>query len=173
MDLARHCDLCDNQKTSLKIGTTCGLNDRKPEFNKICPKIELNEKFENKLKSVNIEYENFKRKKLLTVVYFGVFVIIGIAVIVGGYLLGKYALDSGVISTVPIIIMAVGLGPLGMAFGTLNKHRQEIEIAKNKKDKIDEVLNEYRIEYDIDISFGKEIHGTQEVYAELKTKGIR
>ncbi len=173
MDLARHCDLCDNQKTSLKIGTTCGLNDRKPEFNKTCPKIELNEKFENKLKSVNIEYENFKRKKLLTFTYFGVFVIIGISVIVGGYLLGKYALDSGVISTVPIIIMAVGLAPLGMAFGTLNKHRQEIEIAKNKKDKIDEVLNEYRIEYDIDISFGKEIHGTQEVYAELKTKGIR
>jgi len=173
MDLARHCDLCDNQKTSLKIGTTCGLNDRKPEFNKTCPKIELNEKFENKLKSVNIEYENFKRKKLLTYTYFGVFVIIGIAVIVGGYLLGKYALDSGVISTVPIIILAVGLTPLGMAFGTLNKHRQEIEIAKNKKDKIDEVLNEYRIEYDIDISFGKEIHGTQEVYAELKTKGVR
>ena len=173
MDLARHCDLCDNQKTSLKIGTTCGLNDRKPEFNKTCPKIELNEKFENKIKSVNIEYENFKRKKLLTYIYFGVFVIIGITVIVGGYLLGKYAFDSGVISTVPIIIMAVGLAPLGMAFGTLNKHRQEIEIAKNKKDKIDEVLNEYRIEYDIDISFGKEIHGTQEVYAELKTKGIR
>jgi len=173
MVLARHCDLCDNQKTSLKIGTTCGLNDRKPEFNKTCPKIELNEKFENKLKSVNIEYENFKRKKLLTYIYFGVFVIIGVTVIVGGYLLGKYALDSGVISTVPIIIMAVGLAPLGMAFGTLNKHRQEIEIAKNKKDNIDEVLNEYRIEYDIDISFGKEIHGTQEVYAELKTKGIR
>ena len=173
MDLARHCDLCDNQKTSLKIGTTCGLNDKKPEFNKTCPKIELNEKFENKLKSVNIEYENFKRKKLLTYTYFGVFVIIGIAVIVGGYLFGKYVFDSGVISTVPIIIMAVGLAPLGMAFGTLNKHRQEIEIAKNKKDKIDEVLNQYRIEYDVDISFGKEIHGTQEVYAELKTKGIR
>ncbi|QXP59021.1 hypothetical protein [Olleya sp. HaHaR_3_96] len=173
MDLARHCDLCDNQKTSLKIGTTCGLNDRKPEFNKTCPKIELNEKFENKLKSVNIEYENFKRKKLLTYTYFGVFVIIGIAVIVGGYLFGKYIFDSGVISTVPIIVMAVGLAPLGMAFGTLNKHRQEIEIAKNKKEKIDEVLNEYRIEYDVDISFGKEIHGTQEVYAELKTKGIR
>ena len=133
----------------------------------------MNEKFENKLKSVNIEYENFKRKKLLTYTYFGVFVIIGIAVIIGGYLFGKYVFDSGVISTVPIIIMAVGLAPLGMAFGTLNKHRQEIEIAKNKKDKIDEVLNEYRIEYDVDISFGKEIHGTQEVYAELKTKEIR
>ncbi len=172
MDLARHCDLCDHQKISLKLGTTCGLTDRKPEFNRTCAKIELNEKFEHKLKSVNIEYQNIKRKKILTYTYFAVFLAIGIAVIVGGYLLGKYALDSGVISTVPIIIMGVGLVPLGMAFGTLNKHRQEIEVAKSKKDKVDEVLNEYRIEYVINIVFGKEIHGTQEVYAELKTKGI-
>jgi len=173
MNLTRHCELCDNQKTDLKIGTTCGLTDRKPEFNKTCAKIELNEKFENKLKTVNIEYENYKRKKALTYTYFAVFLVIGIAVIVGGYLLGKYALDSGVISTVPLIIMGVGLAPLGMAFGTLNRHRQDIEVAKSKKDKIDEVLNEYRIEYDIDIQFGKKIHGTQEVYAELITKGIR
>ncbi|EDM44606.1 hypothetical protein SCB49_13580 [unidentified eubacterium SCB49] len=173
MDLARHCDLCDNQKTNLKIGTICGLNERKPDFNKTCSKIELNEKFENKLKLVNIDYENIKRKQLLTYIYFAVFMIIGIAVIVGGYLFGKYVFDSGVISTVPIIIMVVGLAPFAMAFGTLNKHRQEIEIAKNKKDKVEEVLNEYSIEYDIDISFGKEIHGSQEVYAVLKTKGIR
>ena len=173
MDLARHCELCDNQKTSLKFGTTCGLTDRKPEFNKTCAKIKLTDKFENKLKSINIEYENFKRKKLLTYTYLVVFLIIGIAVILGGYLLGKYALGNRVISTVPIIIMGIGLGPLGMAFGTLNKYRQDIGVAKNKKDKIEEVLNEYRIEYDINIMFEKEIHGTQEVYADLKTKGIR
>jgi hypothetical protein len=171
MDLTRHCELCDNQITDLKIGTTCGLTDRKPDFNKTCSKIKLTDKFENKLKSVNIEYQNIKRKKVLTYSYFGVFLTIGIAVIVGGYLLGKYALDSGVISTVPLIIMGVGLGPLGMAFGTLNRYRQDIEIAKSRKDKIDEVLNEYNIKYDIEIAFGKEIHGTQEVYAELKIKG--
>jgi len=173
MDLTRHCSLCDNQKRSLKIGTTCALNDRKPEFNKTCPKIELNEKFENMLKLVNIEYENFKRKKILTYTYFGFFLIIGTSVIVGGYLFGKYVFDHGVISTFPIIIITIGLSLLGMAFGTLNKHRQDINIAKSKKDRIDEVLNEYRIEYNIDILFGKEIHGTQDVSVNLKTKGIR
>jgi hypothetical protein len=172
MDLTRHCELCDNQKTDLKIGTTCGLTDRKPDFNKTCPKLKLTDKFENKLKSVNIEYQNIKRKKSLTYLFFVVFITIGISVIVGGYLLGKYALDSGVISTVPLIIMGVGLGPLGMAFGTLNKFRQDIEIAKMRKDKIDEVLREYRIKYDIEIIFGKEIHGIQEAYAELKIKGV-
>lgn len=60
-----------------------------------------------------------------------------------------------------------------MAFGALNRHRQEVQLAKSKKDKVDEVLNEYRIEYEIDFAFGKEIHGTQEFYAKLKTKGIR
>ncbi|UGS24796.1 hypothetical protein [Flavobacterium channae] len=173
MDLARHCELCDNQKINLKVGTTCALTEKKPEFNKTCTKIELNEKFENKLKSVNIEYENIKRKKTLTYTYFIVFLIIGIAVIVGGYLLGKYALNKSVISTVPLIIMGVGLAPLGLAFGALNNYKQSIQVAKNKKDKVDEVLNEYRIEYEIDITFGEEIHGTQDVYAELKTKGIR
>lgn len=173
MNLARHCDLCDHQKRDLKIGTTCGLTHRKPEFNSTCTKIELNEKFENKLKIVNIEYHNIKQKKVPTYTYFIVFLAIGIIVIVGGYLLGKYALGNRVISTVPLIIMGVGLAPLGMAFGTLNKYRQEIDVAKDKKDNIDEVLNKYRIEYEIDIRFGKEIHGNQEVYADLKTKGIR
>ena len=173
MDLARHCELCDNQKINLEVGTTCGLTERKPEFNKTCSKIELNEKFEKKLKSVNIEYENIKRKKTLTYTYFIVFLLIGIAVIVGGYLLGKYALNKRVISTVPLIIMGVGLAPLGLAFGNLNNYRQSIQVAKNKKDKVDEVLNEYRIEYEIDITFGEEIHGTQEVHTVLKTKGIR
>ncbi|MCU4189188.1 hypothetical protein M9Q43_08435 [Flavobacterium sp. HXWNR29] len=173
MDLARHCELCDNQKINLEVGTTCGLTERKPEFNKTCSKIQLNEKFEKKLKSINIEYENIKRKETLTYTYFAVYLLIGIAVIVSGYLLGKYALNKSVISTVPIIIMGASLAPLGLAFGTLNNFRQSIQVAKNKKDKIDEVLNEYRIEYEIDITFGEEIHGTQEVHAKLKTKGIR
>lgn len=173
MDLARHCELCDHQKVNLKDGTICGLTDRKPAFNKTCANITLNEKFENKLKTVNIEYEKVKRTKILTYIYFATFISIGIAVIVGGYFLGKYAFDNRVISTVPVIIMAIGLAPLGMAFGALNKYRQGIESTKRKKDKIDDVLNVYHIEYQIDIEFGKEYHGTQEVYVDLKVKGLR
>jgi len=171
MDLARHCNLCDHQKISLKEGTTCGLTDQKPEFNKTCFKIELNEKFEDTLKSVNIEYEQIKQTKTLTHLYFGVFITLGIAVIIVGYLLGKHALNSGVISTVPLIIMAIGLAPLGKALDTLTKYRQRIQVAKSKKDKMDEVLNVYRIQYDIDMKFGKKHHGTQEVQTKLNVKG--
>lgn len=173
MDLVRHCELCDHQKVTLKEGTTCGLTEKKPAFNKTCSKIALNDKFDQKLKTATIEYEKLKRSQLLTYVYFVVFIIISITVITGGYLLGKYALDSGVISTVPIIIMAVGLAPLGMAFGTLNKYRRDMEIAQSKKSKIDAVLDLYGIRYDIEIQFGKEYHGTQDVQVDIDYQGLK
>ncbi|QXP80407.1 MULTISPECIES: hypothetical protein [Winogradskyella] len=173
MDLARHCRLCDHKITSLKIGTTCSLNNLKPEFNKTCSKIELNKKFEDQLEYVNIDYQNYKRKKLLTYTYFVVFAVMGIAVIIGGFLFGKFTLESRIISSVTITIIVIGITLLGKAFGTLNTYRQDIEIAKSKKDNIDEVLKEYNITYDIQVMFGKEIHGAQDVHTELKIKGIR
>lgn len=172
MDLAAHCELCDHQLTTLKFGTTCGLTERKPEFNITCMKIELHDKFEKKLKLVNIEYENLKRRKLLTYIFFTFFLCVGIGVIIGGFLFGKYIWDHGVISAGPIIIMGVGLGPLGMAFGALNKHLQEIRVAKHRKDRVDEVLKVYRIQYDINIEFGKKIHFQQEVFTDLKIRRV-
>ncbi|WP_299261434.1 hypothetical protein [uncultured Aquimarina sp.] len=172
MDLARHCNLCDNQKTSLKFGTTCGLTDRKPEFNKTCTKIELNEKFENKLKSVNIEYDKVKKRKNLKYLYSGIFILIGLAFIIYGYLLGMYVLDdidhTFYIDYFHITIMGIGLLPFGIAYKMLREYKQEFDLVKSNKDKIDEVLNEYKIDYYIDIKYGKKIHGTQKVFAELK-----
>lgn len=170
MNLARHCELCDNQEKSLKTGTTCGLTQRKPEFNRTCSKIYLNDKFKNKLKKINVEYEKVKRSKTITYTYFIVFLSISLAVIIGGFLFGKYVLDNGVISTVPIIIMGVGLGPLGLAFGALNKYRIDIEIAKSKKEKIDEILSLYSITYNFNVKFGNEYHGIQESFVDLQIK---
>lgn len=90
--------------------------------------------------------------------------------IFGGYYIGKYAFDNGVISTVPLIIIAIGLGILVFAAGPLNKYRNELAIAKNNKEKLDEVLNLYKIDYEIDLEYGEEIHGTREVRADLKIK---
>ena len=167
MNLANHCELCDHQQTDFKTGTTCGLTNKKPQFNITCPKIQLNTKLEDKLKAVHIQYEHFRRKDLLTKTYFIVLTLIGIAVIIGGYLLGKYIFDKGVISTVPLIIMIVGLTPIGMAIRTLINHQQDLSTAKGKKDRLDEILKSYRIEYDIDVVFGKEIHEHRETHVEL------
>ncbi len=170
MDLARHCILCDNQLVNIKDGTTCSLTNKKPDFNKTCIKIELNEKFEQRVKKINIELENVNRTKTDTYGHVAIYTIISFAVIFGGYYIGKYAFDSGVISTVPLIIIAIGSGILVFAVGPLNKFRNKLTIAKSNREKLDEVLNLYKIDYDIDLEYGEKIHGTREVQADLKIK---
>jgi F0F1-type ATP synthase assembly protein I len=167
MDLTTHCSLCDNQIVDFKTGTTCGLTNEKPDFRIKCSKIQLTEKFENKLKAVNVDFEKIKRTKSATYFYSVVLGFAGLVVIIGGYVLGEYIFEKGFISTVPLIIMVLGLTPLGMAVGILNKYRRGLKIAQLEKSRIDEVLKVYSIEYDIAIAFGKEYHGNQEVYTEL------
>ncbi len=170
MNLVKHCELCDNQIIRLKDGTTCKLTGKKPAFNKTCLKIKLNDKFEQKVKEINIEYEQIKKTKASAYIHFSVLLIISVAVIFGGYYIGKYALDSGVISTTPLIIMGAGLSILPVAFGSLNTYRSKIFIAKQKKEKLDNLLSLYNINYTIYVKFGKEIHGTQDVYVILQLK---
>ncbi|MAW96568.1 MAG: hypothetical protein CMF36_10020 [Leeuwenhoekiella sp.] len=148
------------------------MTERKPAFNRTCTKISLGTKFEDQLKDVNINYAKLQKDRAITYTYFVVFLLIGIAVIAGAFLFGKYIYDKGVISTVPLIIMAVGLAPLGLAIGTLNKHLENRKAAKLKKDRIDAVLALYRIAYDINIQFGASYHGKQEVYVDLQTKNL-
>jgi len=171
MELAKHCNLCENQITDFKVGTTCSLTNRKPDFNKTCPNIKLADKFETILKKANIEYKKVGKSKASAYLNFWVYISFGLAVIVSGYLIGKYAWESGVISTVPLIIMCAGFPLIVLGIGSIVKHRQEMEVAEMKKSNVDNVLAEYGIEYDIDIKFGREYHGTQEITADLHIKG--
>ena len=172
MNPTYHCDLCDHQEKSLSRGSICTLTGYKPAFSNTCSKISLGTRFEDKLKEVNINYIRLQKDRVITYTYFIVFILIGIVVVAGGYLFGKYLLDQGWISTVPLTIMAVGLAPLGLAIGTLNKHLENRKAAKLKKDRVDAVLEKYRITYDITVQFGASYHGKQEVYVDLQTRGL-
>lgn len=171
MNPTYHCDLCDHQKKSLSQGSICAITGHKPTFGNTCSKIKLGTRFEDKLKDVNIRYAKLQNDQAITYTYFIVFLLIGIGVIVGGFLFGKYVYNRGFLSTVPLIIMAVGLAPLGLAIGTLNKHLENRKSAKFKKDRVDAVLEKYRITYDIRVQFGTSYHGRQEVYVDLNIKG--
>ncbi|PHQ31320.1 hypothetical protein [Leeuwenhoekiella nanhaiensis] len=172
MNSTHHCDLCDHQEKSLSQGSICTLTGHKPAFSNTCSKISLGTEFEDKLKDVNIRYAKLQKDRAITYAYFIVFLLIGIVVIAGGFLFGKYIYDKGFLSTVPLIIMAVGLAPLGLAIGTLNKHLENRKAAKLKKDRVDAVLEKYRITYDITVQFGASYHGKQEVYVDLQTSNI-
>ena len=178
MNLVKHCELCDHQKTSLKEGANCGLTAKKPDFNKICPNIVLSEKFERKLKEVNIELYKVKKEKNKTYLYISVFTVIALGFFMYGYLIRKYVLTDlflnykGFILDPSFEIMGIGLLPLFIAYRILKKFKQKIEFAKSRKDKIDQVLNEYGIKYNIDFRYGKEIQETRSVFAELKINKI-
>ena len=168
MNQAEHCRLCNNQEVDLKVGTTCGLTNKKPDFYKSCSKIDFSDKLEHKIKEVNSRYESIKRRSTLTYIYSILILVISLSVMIGGWYFGKYVYDAGVISTVPLIIIGVGFLLFPTAFGPLNFHRRDLKMAKNEKEKIDKILSFYNIDYSIEIKFGKEIHGTQEVFTDLK-----
>lgn len=125
----------------------------------------MNEKFEERVKKVNIEFENIKKTKTDTYGHVVIYTAIILAVMFSGYYLGTYAWDIGAISTI-----GIGMGVLVFAAGPLYKFRNESVIAKNNKEKLDEVLNLYNITHEIDLTYGEKIHGTREVQADLIIK---
>ena len=168
--ITEHCLICDNSKVDFKLGVMCNLTGKKPDFSQKCGVIKLINEFESKIKEVNIEYEAVKKTK--TDVY-GLLVFYGlitIAFFIGGYLIGKYALESAVISTAPLIIMAVGLVPLGMAIGPFNHYRTHLDIAKKKKNNLDTIAKMYGYNYDIDIEHLKDSLGNLSYNVDLKIK---
>ena len=167
VELARHCHLCDNQIVTLQEGTTCSLTNRKPEFNRICSRIILDKKLEQKIIEVNVKYQQIKRTQIESYFNFGLFFSISVLIIYLGYYMGKYAFEGGVISVVPLIIMSISLGTLTMAFGSLNRYNSEIKIARENKNRVDEVVEKYGVTYDINIVFDKNVHGTQHINYDL------
>ena len=178
MELTRHCDLCEHKKSDFKLGLVCGLTTRKPAFNKTCSQILLRDLFEEKLKQINLEYDQLNRKRLLTYSYTVVYIFIGLVVMFVAYYFGTYIYNvsnrtSIRLYTYPLIIFAVSLAPMAMAISTLINYLQHIKVVKSKKEDLDSVLELYNIKYAIDIDYQTEFHGTQEVYIDLKVKGVR
>lgn len=168
MNITKHCQLCDHQIVDFKTGTLCGLTNKKPDFINTCAKAKLESKLRPKIESTNVEYEGILKTKTLVYINFVVFLVIGLAVILAGYFLAQYLLQFRVIAAAPIIISAVGLlGVLPIAIGPLNQYKNDLKLAKAKKDDVDKVLKIYNIKYDIDLAYGRKYHGVQDVDVEL------
>ena len=168
MELTKHCRLCDNRLFEMASGTSCALTKEKPNFKDKCPDIVFGKNYEDVIREINVEHHLVKMTKANSIANFAIFLAIGIAVIILGYYLWTQAWSSGVISTVPIIIMGVGVLVLPMAFGPMNKYRQEISVARPKKDHLDALLAQYNIQYTIDIKVKTDILGNKEVDTDLK-----
>ena len=168
MTYSKHCDLCENKKTSLKNGLTCGLTNRKPEFEKTCPKIKLREKFQEKLEIINIELKNINKDKNSIHINFYFFITIGFLLIIGGVYLIKSTQESIYSLKITFLIIGGGITFLGIAYNKLNKYRKRLRNAEYDKYEIDELLKQYGIEYKTNFDFKENIHGIQEIIIELE-----
>ena len=137
MNFSQHCDLCENQITSLEKGLTCKLTNRKPDFNETCSKITLDKKFQEKLEMANVEVEILRGNKKSTHLTFYATIIIGFSLILGGYFFFFLYIHSIFLWYVKIGIIGAGFTFLGIAYSKLNKYRREDKKAELKKTKID------------------------------------
>lgn len=168
MNITDHCQLCNHQEIDFKTGSICGITNRKPEFVNKCVNAKFDEKLDEKIKSTNVRYQSILRTKWLVYLNFVVFLLVTLSVILIGYYFAKYLLQFNVISTLPFIIALIGvIGVLPIAIGPLNTFKNELKLAKQRKDTVDAVLDLYGIKYDINIEFGKKYHGTQDVAVDL------
>lgn len=159
MDLTLHCKLCDHKILDFKTGTLCGLTNKKPDFQNKCGVITIQDNFEEQIKVVNIEHDSVLKTRTDTYGHLIMYGILAIVIVLAGFLLGKYILEKGVFSTVPIIIMTVGLAVLGIAFAPLNLYNTKIKIARKKKNTLDNLCKMYGYKYTIDITHLKDSLG--------------
>lgn len=162
MGLVKHCELCDHRVFDLSTGTTCGVTNSRPQFQGKCPDIKFGDNHIRRIKEVNIEYYKVASTKSLNIAHFIMYLTIGIAIMVGGFLLGSLAWEKGVISTVPLIIIGVGFLIIPFATGPLITFRQNFRIERKRKVKMDQLLKSYNIEYDSEIRVDQDVHGNKD-----------
>ena len=170
MNYSKHCDLCENEQTSLKNGLTCSLTSKKPNFKKTCTKINLNEKFQERIEYINLELENRKKEKISVLSSFCFIIFIGFILIIGGFYFFKSNTKSVYAMQIAFGFISVGITFLTIAYNKLNKFRRKIYNAEFDKYELDEFLEKYGIEYKTEISFKEKIHGIQEVIVKVEYK---
>ena len=174
MNVKRHCDLCEHQILSLKEGTVCGLTNKKPSFTKTCLKIYFNKKIKTNLECLLVDLKLEKKNKYQIILSLIINTIFGVVLILVGYLFFQSMLEIGfAVSYSRGMAISTGIMISGGVY-LLRKPFLEIRyfnkvISKNKKElfKIEEVLTLYNKSYKSDITFGKEIHGTQDIQSEI------
>lgn len=164
---SKHCEICENQIVDKRTGIKCGITEEKPQFEKKCEKITFDKKYEKKILEVNIDFEKNNRRKAK--IYGKIFGLLsgGISIMLLGLFLGLFALEGGVISTLPLIIIGVGFLVIPKGLQLLVAFKQEMSVAKGKKIELDNLLSMYNIKYDLELKFNEDRHGNIDIVPNL------
>ena len=147
MQLSKHCELCNHQIKSLKEGTICGINNKKPSFNKTCIKIKIEDKGEARIKKINLDYELIKKAKAT---YFNKAILnygIGLVLLFSGFFLSKLSLENKIFAKATFVIMGGGIIPFVKATSFIKEFNETYRENKRKKLELDSLLKLYDIKY--------------------------
>ncbi|WP_417238611.1 hypothetical protein [Bizionia sp.] len=151
---AKHCDLCDYPKRSLKTGLTCGLTNKIPEFKVSCAKIKFSDSFKEHLTDLLNQIEQVRKNKRYVYLNFTLLSIFGLIIMILGnhhrsleqvfdmefdYLSWIYFQDA-------LLVYILGVIFILMGFYTLNKYRKTLKELNSDKREIKLILNNYNID---------------------------
>jgi hypothetical protein len=170
MNQTRHCRLCDNQITSLDIGSICKLTNKKPDFKKTCSNINLDEVFEHKLIQTNLDLHLILKKKNAAYLRIFIIAITGALLLLGNKLLTEVLLNHRYYWVYRTAIIGAGILTFTNANFSLHQFLNKLKTAQSKKKNIDEVLAEYEISYLSLFDYKDYIHGNQEIEITIEYK---
>lgn len=170
MDSSKHCEICDNSTLDEQKEIICSLTNMLPKFSIKCPHIKLGEKYKKVIREINIEHHLIKITKVSSYANLIVVLSVSIAIVLIGYLIGKHLSDNGVFSTVPLIVIGVGILILPLAMVPINKYRYSIAAVAYEKQQLDEILLIYDIKYTIETIKTKVLDGSKKIDEYLKIK---
>lgn len=171
MENSKHCEICDLSSFNLQDGIICSLTDRKADFNKKCPDIQLDKKMKEKLIEINTEFQDSKYVKKLAIGHMIFYGLIGLAVLYFCYYLSFKLLELGVFHTGTIVIFAIGLTILGIGIGSLNYSRQKSNVSSPKKNNLDKLTELYHIRYQFESNISTDVMGIKETNIKLRVNG--
>ncbi|WP_405384373.1 hypothetical protein [Maribacter sp. LLG6340-A2] len=171
MNKFNHCEICDLHSFNFEDGIICSLTSKRPDFQKKCPDIKLDQNLKDKIIEVNTEFEDSKYVKKLAIGNFVFYSLIGVGVLGICYLLIISLFRLARIHTFTIAVFCIGIGFFGIAIGALNYSRRKRKIISPKKRNLDILTELYNVRYEFDSKISTDIMGIKETKINLRLNG--
>lgn len=177
IDKAFHCQFCSLKKYDFKTGITCGLTNKVPDFNEICPDIKFkNQILESQIIIINADFEHNKDARLLVLVNLIFFAIVFILLILSGFLFAGYLNSLDIVPyrvrfyVIPIVFFGISILVLKIAVGPFNTYRRDNKIYSFEKNRIDSFLSLYGICYSLNFKRNKRIGESLDIDYDFELK---
>ena len=145
MKHSKHCNLCDNEIATFEKGIICGISKKKPEFEKYCSDIKLNEKFNERMENINFRLLELNRRKKWNYLSFFLLIGFGFLLIIKSGTIAEWNKNETYFLVHKVGIIAVGITILMNTIRNLTKYKGKLKSVKIEKKEINSISKIYGI----------------------------